>query len=129
MMDVVKFREVIRERSEMSDEWSFWIEQCWKKEIEILSQDIPSTIEYLKNECTADEYGWISEIIDDFAENTQSKEVIEVYKNLMIKYPDEYKKHNVSSSIKFAEDALDWFESKKTSFSFVVWWRMRRSVY
>lgn len=107
MMDVVKFREVIRERSEMSDEWSFGIEQCWKKEIEILSQDIPSTIEYLKNECTADEYVWISEIIDDFAENTQSKEVIEAYKNLMIKYPDEYKKHNVSSSIKFAEDALD----------------------
>lgn len=107
MMDVVKFREVIRERSEMSDEWSFGIEQCWKKEIEILSQDIPSTIEYLKNECTADEYRWISEIIDDFAENTQSKEVIEAYKNLMIKYPDEYKKHNVSSSIKFAEDALD----------------------
>ena len=40
MMDLVKFREVIRERSEMSDEWSFGIEQCWKKEIEILSQDI-----------------------------------------------------------------------------------------
>lgn len=98
MMDVVKFREVIRERSEMSDEWSFGIEQCWKKEIEILSQDIPSTTEYLKNECIADEYGWISEIIDDLAESTQS---------LMIKYPDEYKKHNVSSSIKFAEDALD----------------------
>lgn len=107
MMDVVKFREVIRERSEMSDEWSFGIEQCWKKEIEILSQDIPSTTEYLKNECIADEYGWISEIIDDLAESTQSKELIEVYKSLMIKYPDEYKKHNVSSSIKFAEDALD----------------------
>lgn len=107
MMDVVKFREVIRERSEMSDEWSFGIEQCWKKEIEILSQDIPSTIEYLKNECTADEYSWISEIIDDLAESTQSKELIEAYKNLMIKYPDEYKKHNISSSIKFAESALD----------------------
>ena len=115
MMDVVKFREVIRERSEMSDEWSFGIEQCWKKEIEILSQDIPSTIEYLKNECTADEYGWISEIIDNLVENTQSKEIIGAYKNLMIKYPDEYKKHNISSSIKFAEDALDWFKSKKTS--------------
>lgn len=129
MMDVVKFREVIRERSEMSDEWSFGIEQCWKKEIEILSQDIPSTIEYLKNECTADEYGWISEIIDDLAESTQSKELIGVYKSLMIKYPDEYKKHNISSSIKFAESALDWFESKKTSLFCVVWWRMCRIVY
>lgn len=107
MMDVVKFREVIRERSKMSDEWSFGIEQCWKKEIEILSHDIPSTIEYLKNACTADEYGWISKIIDDLAENTQSKEIIEAYKILMIKYPDEYKKHYISSSIKFAEDALD----------------------
>lgn len=107
MMDVVKFREAIRERSEISDEWSFGIEQCWKKEIEILSQDIPSTIEYLKNECTADEYSWISEIIDDLAETTQSKELIESYKNLEIKYPDEYKKYNISSSIKFAESTLD----------------------
>lgn len=107
MIDVVKFREVIRERSEMSDEWSFGVEQCWKKEIEILSQDIPSTIEYLKNECTADEYTWISEIIDDLAESTQSKELIEVYKSLMIKYPDEYKKHNILSSIKFAESSLN----------------------
>lgn len=107
MMDVVMFRKVIRERSEMSDEWSFGIEQCWKKEIEILSQDIPSTIEYLKNECTADEYIWISEIIDDLVESTQSKELIEVYKSLMIKYPDEYKKYSISSSIKFAESTLD----------------------
>ena len=107
MIDVVKFREVIRERSEMSDEWSFGVEQCWKKEIEILSQDILSTIEYLKKECTADEYTWISEIIDDLAESTQSKELIEVYKSLMIKYPDEYKKYSISSSIKFAESTLD----------------------
>ena len=107
MMDVIKFREVIRERSEMSDEWLFGIEQCWKKEIEILSQDIPSTIVYLKNECTADEYTWISEIIDDLAESTQSKELIEVYKSLMIKYPDEYKKYSILSSIKFAESSLN----------------------
>ena len=49
-MDINSFREVIKQREETDNEWDYGIEQCWKKEIEILSEDIPSTIEFLKNE-------------------------------------------------------------------------------
>ena len=59
-MDIIKFREVIRQREETDDEWDYGIEQCWEQEIAILTEDIPTTIEYLKNECTAHEYSWIS---------------------------------------------------------------------
>ncbi|WP_216361344.1 hypothetical protein [Gardnerella vaginalis] len=48
----------------MHDEYDYGVEMCNKEEIQILSEDIQSTIEYLKNDCTADEFVWISEIID-----------------------------------------------------------------
>lgn len=35
-MDTIRFREVIKQREETDDEWTFGVEQCWKKEIVFL---------------------------------------------------------------------------------------------
>lgn len=110
MMDIERFREIVKERiriaEECADEWDYGIEKCWKEEIDILSADIPSSIEFLRNECTADEYSWISEVIDDIAEKTNSREFVECYKGLMEKFPEECRTYNISRSIEFAEAAL-----------------------
>ncbi|EFU78132.1 hypothetical protein [Lactobacillus iners] len=105
-MDVQKIREVIRRRNETHDEYDYGVEMCDKEEIQILSEDIPSTINYLQNQCTADEFFWISEIIDDLAAETQSREIVECYKNLGKKYPDMAKTFNFSGCVKYAEAAL-----------------------
>lgn len=110
-MNIVKFREVIQERrriaNECYDEWADGIEKCWKQEIEILSEDIASTIEFLQKDCTADEYSWISEIIDDLAEHTKSRELVQVYKSIMNRYPEECKTYNIADCIQYAENILD----------------------
>lgn len=110
-MNINKFREVISEREriymECCDEWTFGIEQCWKQEVEILSENVSDTILFLQYECTAEEYSWISEVIDDLVEKTQSRELIHVYKSLMIKFKEECKKYNISESIEFAENMLE----------------------
>ena len=106
-MDVQKFREVLKKLDETEIEYDYGIEMCWKEEVEILSEDIPSTIAYLKNECTADEFVWISEIIDDLAENTRSRELVECYKSLMAKFPEEAKRYHVDFCIECAEDVLE----------------------
>lgn len=110
-MNIEKFRKIIKQREYIEKisygEWSDGIEQCNKEEIKLLSEDIGATIEFLNNECTADEYSWISEIIDDLAEKTMSKELIDCYKNLMLKFPDECKKYNIAGSIEFAEGILN----------------------
>ena len=109
-MNIVKFREIIKERvriaNECYNEWDYGIEQCWKQEINLLTDDIPSTIDFLINECTADEYSWISEVIDDVAEQTGSREFVMCYKNLMEKFPEECKKYNIAGSVQFAEESL-----------------------
>ncbi|EGY58137.1 hypothetical protein [Lactobacillus iners] len=106
-MDVQKFKEVIRRRKETHDEYDYGVEMCNKEEIQILAEDIPSTIEYLKNDCTADEFVWISEIIDDLAEKTRNRELMECYKSLMGKFPEESKRYHVDFCIECAEDFLE----------------------
>ena len=107
-MDIIKFREVIKQLEETDAEWTYGVEQCWKKEIEILIEDIPSTINYLKNDCTAEEYSWISEVIDDVVEKVPSKELVQCYKDLMTKFPEECAKYNIAGSIESAEAILKW---------------------
>ena len=75
------FRKIIKQREYVEEiscgEWADGIEECWRQEISILSEDIPGTIIFLKTECTASEYSWISEVIDDLAAQTQNRELIE----------------------------------------------------
>ncbi len=105
-MDVQKFKEVIKTRNETHDEYDYGVEMCWKEEIEIMSEDVPSTVTYLKNDCTPKEFFWISEIIDDLAVKTRSREIVEAYKNLGEKYPDMAKTFNFAGCVKYAEAAL-----------------------
>lgn len=106
-MDVQKFKEVIQKRINTVDEYYVGVEECWKEEIEILSEDVPSTVAYLKNECTADEFAWICEIIDDLAVKTRSREIVEAYKNLGKKYPDMAKTFSFEFCASYAEEALE----------------------
>lgn len=105
-MRIEEFRKVIQERIECPDEWDYGVENCWKKEIEILSEDIPSTIEFLTTDCTADEYSWISEVIEDLAAKTQSKELVACYRSLMAKFPEECEKYYIIGSVECAEAEL-----------------------
>ncbi len=111
-MNIDKFREVIKRReyvAEISqDEWDDGIEECWKKEVEILSEDITSTIDFLKNKCTAEEYSWISEILEDIVERKPSADLVKCYKDLMSKFPEECTTYNIAGRIESAEAILKW---------------------
>ncbi|MCQ2526651.1 MAG: hypothetical protein MJ130_07775 [Lachnospiraceae bacterium] len=111
-MNIEKFRETIARRiyvEEISQgEWADGIEECWKMEIEILSEDIPSTIEFLETECTADEYSWISEVLDDIVDKNPSSELVECYKSLMNKFPEECIKYNIAGVVEICENIIKW---------------------
>jgi len=109
-MNIKGFRELIKQREETDDEWDYGVEQCWKKEVEFLSEDITSTIEFLDTECTAKEYSWISEVLEDVIEKKPSKELIECYKSLAIKFPEECEKYNISGVVEICENILKWEE-------------------
>ena len=109
-MNIKEFRDVIKRREYVEaisrGEWAEGIEECCKKEVEILAADIESTISFLKNDCTAEEFVWISEVIDDLAVKTQSTALIACYRSLMTKFPEECKEYNIEGSIECAEAEL-----------------------
>ena len=113
-MNITKFREIIAQRIYVEEiscgEWDDGIEECREKEIAILAEDIPSTIMFLKNDCTADEYSWISEVFEDVVELVPSKELVCCYKELMVKFPEESAKYSIAEIVKGAEAILGWEE-------------------
>lgn len=103
---------IIEERKLINDEWDYGVDQCNKKLIVLLTEDINKTIQFLDNDCTAEQFIWISEVFYEINEILRSKKFIEALKNLVVKYPDESKKYNILSFIESAECLL--FDNDKS---------------
>ena len=101
-MQFVEFREIIKKRTFIDDEWYTEIEKCWKEMIELFSLDIDKTIRFL-DVCTADEFSWLSEIMEDIAKRTHNKEFISALKKSADKYPEETQRYNIVDFIESAE--------------------------
>lgn len=101
-----EIRKAIKKRAETDDEWTYGVELCWKEEIDILSRNIEDTIKFLENDCTAEEFSWLSEIFDDVAEKTQSKTFVECLFEISNKFPDEYRIYHIDKVLHYAKDTL-----------------------
>ena len=110
-MNAEELKAVAAERKriaiETQDEWDYGIEQCWKKETEILSRDIAQTINFIENECDDETFCWIGEVFEDVAEITQSKEFVAAIKRRAEKISDEQERRSVQVDVRYAEYAID----------------------
>ena len=101
-----RIQAIIEER-ESIEEWNYGIEQCHKKLIDLFIEDIDKSIEFLDNDCTANQFSWLSEVFDEIAEATQSHSFIDALKRLAVKYPEETKEYNILSFIETAECSIE----------------------
>ena len=110
-MNVEELKAVVAERIrigiETQDEWDYGIEQCWKKETEILTRDISQTINFIENECDDDTFCWIGEVFDDVADITQSKEFVAAIKRRADKIVDAEDRSRVAVDVRYAEYKID----------------------
>ena len=98
-MMVDEFRKVLKERMETDDDWAYEVGKCWKQEVEILSRNMNETIDFLLNDCTEDEFSWISEVCEEVTEKTKSADFVKALHFLAEKYPEETEKYNIMSFI------------------------------
>ncbi len=98
--------ERIRIGDETQDEWYYGLEQCWQKEINLLSCDITQTINFIENECDDETFCWLGEVFEDVTELTQSKEFVYAIKKRAEKIIDTEQRRSVEVDIRFAEDRL-----------------------
>ena len=69
LLDEMKpvLQERIRVSEETQDNWAYGIDQCWKKELELLSKNPADTLHFIKYEWTDEELSWIAEVFDELA--------------------------------------------------------------
>lgn len=108
-----KMSEIIKERiricNELQDNWGDGIERCWKKALEILSVDIEKSKEYFMNECTDEEFYWLSEIFEEIIDKTQSIELLETFRERLAKVnPENY--HQESFNAAFMREYVNYDE-------------------
>ena len=101
-----ELKAVVAERIQTDDEWYYGLEQCWNKEIEILTRDLAKTISFIENECDDDTFCWIGEVFEDIAEITQNKEFVATIKRRAEKVVDEQDRRSVQVDVRYAEDSL-----------------------
>ena len=62
-MDIDRFKLAIKTRKQSDDEWAEGVQRCNSDLVDIVCEDMDSTIQYLVTNCTADEFSWLSEVL------------------------------------------------------------------
>lgn len=110
-MNVDELKAVVAERKrigiETQDEWDYGIEQCWNKELEIITRDLKQTINFIENECDDETFCWIGEVFDEVADRTQSKEFVAAIKRRAAKVVDAEERRSVEVDVRYAEYKID----------------------
>ena len=71
-------RERIRISNELNDNWWDGIDNCWKASLELLTEDLGRTRQYFLEECSDEEFFYLSEIFEEIIEKTQDATMLEV---------------------------------------------------
>lgn len=106
-MNKSKLKEILSKRKSLDPNDDYSTYDCWTQEINILSANIQETTTFLENECTDEEFYWLSEIFEDIAYNTQSKEFINCLKNRLNKISDKNLIKSIQTDIEFAESNIE----------------------
>ena len=88
-MDINKFRLAIKAREQTDDEWIEGVKECQSDIVDIVCDDMDGTIRFLRTECTADEFSWLSEVFDAIASMVPRKDFFDALWFLAEKYPEE----------------------------------------
>ena len=78
-----------------------------KAEIELLSRNLQETVQFLDNDCTAEQLIWLSEVFEEISAKLQSWEFIDALKRAADRFPEECKIYNIRECISFAEGQLN----------------------
>ena len=103
--EIVKLREEEEDKdlSELPDYWE--TSPAIKAEIELFTRNLQETIQFLDNDCTADQLSWLSEVFEEISAKLQSWEFIDALKRAALRFPEN--EERFSSCILYAEGQLD----------------------
>lgn len=104
-MDKSKYEEIMKER--------YWIrkyieDNCglgkWCNAlIKIIKEDIPGFIDFLKTECSSEDYLLITEYFDEFVQEIRSQELVDAFRETMhTRFAKENEKYHIDNDLAIA---------------------------
>ncbi len=103
-----KLRKAIANRASTDDEWDYGVQQSWKEVLAIISESLYDTVNFIENDCTPNEFSWLSEIYNKIIDIFPSQKIITALRKTASKYPDEVEKYNLNYCIDEAEGYLEF---------------------
>ena len=92
---------------------NYWIEDYWKAAIEIFTKDCAKTMKFFQNDCTDEEFYWLSEIFEEIAEKTQSKELISTWRSRLASVSSEMRQYvDYSEYVRSIKQEIDYAEGR-----------------
>ena len=77
-MNSARIQKAIEHRKITDNEWDDELERCWAELTEALTENIETAREFLLEDCTPEDYLYVSEVYDDVVFKTQSPEYIDL---------------------------------------------------
>lgn len=106
-MKVSELRKTLKDCIKSLKDETYDADQSFETALELLSEDDEASARFLTEDCTAEEYVCIAEILEDIIEAMPSREFLQAYKKLMKKFPGEAAEGNISEKIEMAEEVLE----------------------
>ena len=107
-----EYAESVKLREEESDKCLTELPDYWETspainaEIALFALNLQETVQFLDNDCTAEQLVWISEVFEEISAKLQSWEFLDALKRGADRFPEECDKHRIRDSIAFAEGQL-----------------------
>lgn len=102
-----QYTALIAEREKVEGDIDYEGNPVIREMVDLLTGDIRATIVFLDTECSESEFIWMSEIFDEIAERTKSREFIEALRRTAQKYPKATKDYNIDYFIDSAEEYIE----------------------
>ena len=78
-----------------------------KAEINLLSRNLQETIDFLNNDCSAEQLIWLSEVFEEISAKLQSWDFIDALHRCADRYTEECKVYNIRECIEYAIGQLN----------------------
>ena len=99
-----EYEKIVKQRKEFDGDISYDDNPLILETVKLMTADIQKTIEFLDRECTEEQFVWLSEVFDEIASETKSKEFIEALRRTAARFPEATTKYNIQYFIDSASE-------------------------
>ena len=102
-----EFNDLIQKRKSIKSDVDYSHNPIIKNMVNLMTKNTRETIDFIVNDCTEEQFIWLSEIFDEIIEKTKNDEILDALRQTAQKYPKATQKYNINYFIDSAAEYLE----------------------